>query len=201
MKKAVSAIVLLLGLVIFSSVAEAQVPRIMQMPRTRPFWVSGYIGPAVNLRSNFVGTQIKLVEQFGFHFTRRPWGPAIAFELQESISNNDFTFEVLPRFIWDIPISKKLGLLLSPSVGIGYSYQHLGPGHIYQFQGVNYPIAGSVSGFTVQLAFEGKLLLGRRGLIIFRPFGLDIQASDFSWPVGWDTTVRWDMLLGGGMVF
>jgi len=192
MNKTVSAIVLLFGLVLFNSYAEARIPRIMQMPRSRPFWVSGYVGPAINLRSSYVGTQIKLAQQFGFHFTGRAWGPAIAFDLQESISNNAFVFEVLPRFVWDIPIHKELGLLLSPSAGIGYAYQHMGSGYV---------VTGSVSGVTVQFAFEAKLLLGRRGMIIFRPFGLDILAADYGWFVGWDNSVRWDMLLGGGVVF
>lgn len=174
--------------VLLGSAAPAEAIPPLLRPGTRPMWVSGAFGPAILFESGGY-TQLKLTQTFGYHFKGTAAGPAIAVDLQESVAHGGIIFELLPRFVWDIPIVDGLGLYLSPSAGLGFA--HMGSGYS----------SYSWNGLTFQLAFAAKLILGDRGMVFFQPFGLDVLAGDTGTAYGWDSTIRWDMLWGGGVTF
>jgi hypothetical protein len=187
MKRLVQVAALAVALTTFASVAEAAIPPILRRPTGKPMWFMGSIGPAFWLEGG--GTAGKLPLQFGYHFTGHAWGPAIAVDLVPIFWGGSFGrstggggIEVLPKFVWDIPIVDGLGLFLSPSIGAGFAY--LGSGYY----------SSGTAGATVQIAFEGKLVLGGRGFVSFRPIGVDILISG-------GATALWDFMFGGGVLF
>jgi len=160
------------------------IPPILR-PGTRPMWASGGFGPGISLEGAWgYGSQFKLVQTFGYHFSGTAVGPAIAIDLQESFGYGAVLFELVPNFVWDIQIIDGLGLYLSPGGGLGFAHVSAGRGF---------------NGLSIQLTFKAKLMLGDRGMVFVQPFGLDILGADYGY--GFDATVRWDMLLGGGVTF
>jgi hypothetical protein len=196
MKRAVLLSTIICGLFAMESMSRAEIPPLLR-PGTHPMWASLAMGGGLGVSWSSGGysggaggaSQFKLIEQFGYHLSSNfggpAAGPAIAIDLQESFGGDTSTvIEILPRFVWDIPIIQNLGLYLSPSLGIGYA-------RIFGGDGVN--------AATIQLDFEGKLILGDRGFVFFRPFGLDIMASSVNGNSY--TLVRWDLMFGGGVIF
>jgi hypothetical protein len=161
-------------------VAEAGIPPILRRPTGKPFWVWGAIGPTMNLEGG--GAAGKLPVEFGYHFSGKSWGPALAIDLAPWFRSGAGGVEIFPKFLWDIPIVDGLGLYLSPSIGVGFVYGSFGG-------------FGSTAGGTVQLGFEGKLTLGGQGFVSFRPFGIDILFGSGG------ATANWDLLFGGGFMF
>ncbi len=186
----------LCSLLAMESMSRAEIPPILR-PGTHPMWASLAMGGGLGVSWSTGGvsggassaSQFKLIEEFGYHFTSSfggpAAGPAIAIDLQEGFGGDTSTvFESLPRFVWDIPIIQNLGLYLSPGLGIGFARVFAGDG---------------VNAATIQLTFDGKLILGERGFVFFRPFGLDIIASSVNSQSY--TLVRWDLMFGGGVIF
>jgi hypothetical protein len=194
------------SLLVLAPSVEAQIPPVVRSG-THPMWASFSFGPAIGIRdgefdvSAFGGTyevdyptpdQLKLVQSFGYHFSGNASGPAIALDLQESVGDDHFLFELVPRFLWDIPVVSGLGFYLSPSFGFGYVYGE--PDDCDDCSG---------HGFTLQFAFEGKLVLADRALIFFRPVCIDVMPINAQWG-NWDdwiTPVRYELLVGGGAIF
>lgn len=179
------------------SVADA-VPRVVRSG-THPGWFAFSFGPAVGLRdSDYRGytveapNQFKLVQTFGYHFMGQSHGPALALDVQESLGDHTTVFQVGPKFVWDIPIVRGLGVYLSPSAMLGYEFASYGRTIYIRFEEEQH-------GLTMQFAFEAKLILGDRGLIFFRPITIDITSGEVR--DEWLTFVRWDLLFGGGVTF
>jgi hypothetical protein len=193
------ALVMLAGLaVLSSSSARAEIPPILR-PGTHPWFGSLSLGVAGKLKDT--PTQFKLVEAVGYHFSGNAGGPAIVFELQESLSDEAgstaYVVEIGPKFQWDIPIVQNLGLYLTPSVMLGYSRAGWSGNNVFGFGGVP-----SSNGFTLQFGFEGRLILADRGLVFMRPFTIDVGGGQADCNgCGFNTGVRWDFLMGGGVIF
>jgi hypothetical protein len=168
---------LLLASVASTTAAAAPLLR----PGTRAMWASVGLGPAAELDT--VSTQFKLTQTFGYHFSGSSSGPALALELQESFGKGVLFLEVGPKFVWDIQLIDGIGFYLSPSAMAGFAHASNG---------------GSLSGFTLQLGVEAKLVLGDRGMVFFRPVCVDIIGlSSGDLHVG----SRWDLIFGGGVTF
>jgi hypothetical protein len=169
-------------------------PRAQAIPEvlregTHPMWASLSFGPAVKLHD--IPTQFKLIQTFGYHFLGGADGPAIAIDLQEAFGDHFTSIELLPKFVWDFRIVPGLGLYLSPSFGFGFAafvFDEDIPGRDDSFKGM-----------TLQFAFEAKLILADRGLVFFRPVGVDILPM--SYHDNWETGARWDLMFGGGAIF
>lgn len=186
-------------LVLFTATpVAAEIPAVVRSG-THPLWVSFTFGPAVGIRdSDYSGytvnapNQLKLVQTFGVHFWGQADGPALALDVQESFGDHTNVMQLGPRFLWDIPIVQGLGLYLSPSAMLGYAYVQYESSYFIRFENDEH-------GLTMQFAFEAKLVLGDRGLILFRPVTVDITTGEYR--DEWMTFVRWDLMFGGGVIF
>ena len=185
----------IVAVALISGLASAQTPAVLR-PGTHPFWGAFGLGPAIGV-DNYTGTQFKLLQEFGYHFSGTAEGPALAFDLQESFGDSVTMIQVGGKFIYDIQPVPDLGLYLGPSILMGLTHWSVSlppctdiyPGFCDQFQ------APGGNFFNIQIGFEGKLVLGDRGMVFFRPFTLDINANS-------DTTfVRYDLIFGGGVIF
>ena len=188
------AAITLASLLVFlaSEPARAQIPPMLRSG-THPMWASMSMGPAINVKDS--ATQFKLIQTFGYHFQGNAAGPALAFDLQEAFGNGFTTIELGPKFVWDFPIVQSLGLYLSPSAMLGYAWAGTG-GSCYTYYGQEFCTGGGGgSAFDMQFGFEGKLIIGDRGLVFFRPFTLDVGIFDGV------TMIRYDLMFGGGVTF
>jgi hypothetical protein len=180
-----------LAVILGSAVGYAEIPPILR-PGTRPMWASLGMGGAINVKDS--GSQFKLTQDFGYHFTSSfggpSAGPAIAIVLQEGFGNNFISFEIGPRFVWDIPVVQNLGLYLSPSLTLGYAYAGTSVDC-----GPYVDCGGGASAFNLGLAFAAKLILADRGMVFFQPFGIDMGIR------GEGVSVRYDLIFGGGVIF
>lgn len=178
---------------LLGATAEAQaVPRILR-PGTRP-WVfigglgfSGAVfgdwGTSRYYRGNWRSElhRFKLMEDIGGHFSGDASGPALGASFEQSFNEHYFMFEAGPKFWWDIQPVKDLGLYIAPEVRIGPAVSVNGDAHGW---------------FNTQMGCSGRLILGDRGIVFFKPFTLDLLADfDGSW-VGF-----WDVMLGGGVTW
>lgn len=186
MKRVALAMLTLLVVMATASVSSA-IPPVLRSS-TNPMWAAFKFGPAVDLKD--APTQFKLVQTFGYHFQGTGSGPAIAIDLQEGFGDHWTTFMIVPRFVYDIPIVSGLGLYLSPSGGFGFA---LGSADCGDYD------CDMAKGLTLQFAFEGKLSLADRALVFFRPFCIEI--TPWSWRDEWTTSVRYELLFGGGVTF
>ena len=179
---------------LWGGVAKAEIPPILR-PGTHPWFASLSLGVGGKLKD--LMTQFKLVEAIGYHFSGNAAGPAIAFEFQESLSDEGgataYVIEIGPKFQWDIPIVSGLGLYLTPSVMLGFARAGWARGGYYGDYGAN--------GFTLQFGFEGRLILADRWLVFMRPLTIDVTGGKGCDNCEFDTFVRWDFLVGGGATF
>ncbi|HHH10471.1 MAG TPA: hypothetical protein ENK23_00125 [Sorangium sp.] len=147
-------------------------------PGTRPMWVAGAIGPTLGI-SNLTVNQFKLEQEFGYHFSGDSSGPAIGASIGESFGSGFTVLTPGAKFWWDIQIIDDMAIYVSPSAKLGY--------------GGFFGGGTSVSAFNWELAAEGKVVLGDRGMLFFRPVGVDFFADDNG------LAVRYDIMLGGGV--
>jgi len=142
------------------------------------------VGPSIGL--SYSGTQVKLAQDFGYHFFGDGSGPALGAEISEAFGHSIFRFQVGPKFWWDIQPSSSLGLYLAPTAQLGYA-------HLASSGG------GSANAFDMQFGFEARLVLGDRGMLYVRPVGIDILIGGNSY--GSDTATIYDLAVGGGVTF
>lgn len=195
-------VALLIALVADTGIARGDILR----EGTHPMWVALSLGPLLDVRDPEYGgfegdapNQFGLRQTFGVHFSGRAEGPAVAIDLQESFGDDFFVFALVPKFVYDIPLVRGLGLYLSPMAGLGYMMAD--PDCTCPF-GWDCGVCDSYHGLTLQFGFEGKLIIGDRGLVFFRPFDLEIDMLYIDDPVDeFGTTVRYGILFGGGVIF
>jgi hypothetical protein len=207
MKRFAAALFTLFVVSSLASVASAEIPPLLR-EGTRKMWAAGALGPLVGVRNGrltgnagpFGSVEIEVeppgqfgfYQTFGLHFSG-PAGPAIAFDLQEGFGDDALTFIMMPKFVYDIRIIPGLGLYLSPMAGLGFAL--ISP---------DCPAGAecdSLKGATFQTAFEGKLLLGDRGMVFFRPFQLEFLFMDWPDADQMVTLVRYGLMFGGGVTF
>ena len=184
MRRLAPVIAALLVMFALAEEANAGIPDILRRG-TRRMWVGGAFGPAFlvsygGYATGYSCNQFKLKGTFGYHFKKMAEGPAIAVDLAPSFGCGYTALEVMPKFVWDIPIIDGLGLYLSPQAGIGF--------------GTLFGSGQAEAGFAMQFNFLGKLMLGDRGYVFAQPFGLNFYIQEI-------TIVRWDFLFGGGATF
>ena len=190
--------IVLLSTVLFSvlalgSVARAdEIPTVLR-PGTHP-WYSGVdLGGAIGAYHS--SSQFKLGQFIGYHFSGHGAGPALGFDIQESFGSNITTLELGPKFLWDIPIIRNLGLYLTPSAMIGYTYVDVSSRRVcFGYYGCYSGGGGSASAFDLQFGFEGKLMLADRAFVFFRPITADLWIRS-------TMAFRWDIMAGGGVTF
>jgi len=141
------------------------------------------VGPSIGLSYN--GTQAKLAQDFGYHFSGEGDGPALGVEVSEAFGQQLFRFQAGAKFWWDIQPSSELGLYLAPTAQVGFA--HLSAG------------SAAANAFDAQLGFEVRLVLGDRGMVYVRPLGIDILAGGNAY--GNDTETIYDLMIGGGVTF
>lgn len=163
------------------SAGEARAQDLLE-PGTRPMWAALAFGPAIGV-VDFPVTQFKLEQEFGYHFSGDSSGPAIGANIGESFAGagNFVVFQPGAKFWWDFQILDDMAIYVSPNAKVGYA-GFFGGG-------------GSAHAFNWELAVEGKVLLGDRGLVFFRPLGLDMFASENGF------IMRYDLMFGGGVTF
>jgi hypothetical protein len=189
MRRAVLLSTVLFSMIALGSVARADnIPTVLR-PGTHPWYGGLGLGGAIGVHNS--GSRFKLIEFIGYHLDGNASGPALGFDIQESFGSGT-TLELGPKFLWDIPIIRNLGLYLTPSAMIGYGYEDVGcPDNFNTF--VN-GCHGGGSFFDMQFGFEGKLMLADRAFVFFRPLTLDFGInSGFAF--------RWDIMSGGGVTF
>ncbi|MCC6746345.1 MAG: hypothetical protein IT371_01720 [Deltaproteobacteria bacterium] len=147
---------------------------------TRPMWGFFGMGGAIGMTS-FSGSQFRLSEEFGYHFSGKSDGPAIGGILAESFGSGFFGFQVGPKFTWDFQIVRDLGVYLAPTAHIAFALAGAG--------------GSAAAGFNFGFGFEGKLVIMNRGIVFFRPFELDFFAGDFPFQA------RYNLSFGGGVIF
>ena len=188
MRRAVLLSTVIFSMLALGSVARADdIPTVLR-PGTHPWYGGLGLGGAIGVHNS--GSRFKLIEFIGYHLDGNASGPALGFDIQESFGSGT-TLELGPKFLWDIPIIRNLGLYLTPSAMIGYGYEDRG-GRVCDFFGCSG--GGSASFFDMQFGFEGKLMLADRAFVFFRPLTLDFGInSGFAF--------RWDIMSGGGVTF
>lgn len=145
-------------------------------------WAAMSLGPAIFLVPGGGFTQFKLEQEFGYHFSGDSSGPALGANIGESFGSGVFLFTPGAKFWWDIQPSSDYAIYITPAVKLGYAL------------GVN---GAAAHAFNWSVGAEGRVILGDRGLIFFRPFTLDMYAGDFI-----DTfAMRYDLMFGGGVTF
>lgn len=160
----------------------------MIRPATRSMFATIGMGPAIKLDD--VPTQFKLEIAAGWHFSGDGTGPAIGLALAPSFGESATLFSIGPRFWWDIQPSAAMGLYLAPFAQIGfahYSIEVCGP--------FGQCVGGSTNAFQLMFGFEVRLALANRGMVFFRPLGIDLFINDDG--VG----ARYDLMFGGGVYF
>ena len=146
---------------------------------TRPMWAFFGMGGAIGISN--LGSQFRLTEEFGYHFSGKSDGPAIGGFLSESFGAGFFGFQVGPKFTWDFQIVKDLGVYLAPTFHIAFALAGAG--------------GSAVAGFNFGLGFEGKLVIMNRGIVFFRPFERDFVAAEYGFGA------RYNLSFGGGVIF
>ncbi len=148
-------------------------------PGTRPMWAALHLGPAIGV-VNINVTQFKLEQEFGYHFSGDSSGPALGLNIGESFGSGVFVFTPGAKFWWDIQPASDYAIYIAPQAKIGYGL---------------FTNGATLHTFNWSLGVEGRLILGDRGLIVFRPFSLDMYAGDT------DFLMRYDLMFGGGVTF
>ncbi len=173
-------------------------PMLREPAPPKPWFAAFHYGGAIGARypsactgalcSAPAWSQFKIALEGGVHFGRRSDGPALAFlSFQAGFGNDYKTLELGPRFFWDIQLVQGMGLYLSPGAMIGYAAWFPSD-------------AGSTqSGLTFQVSLDGKLVFADRVYVLLRPFALDFMGM--SLPSGMSLFLRYDFLLGVGMLF
>jgi hypothetical protein len=157
----------------------------------RPFWAVIGIGGGFELKN--LATQFKLRAAFGYHFQGGLTGPTLGIDFSAGLSDPGNSIEIGPVFAWDFAllVRPQIGLYVGPLLGLGFA--HLAP---------SCP-AGAFcpgwNGLDLQIAGELKLVINGRGLLAFRPLGLDLLFT--STQGTWRTSIQYDLLLSGGVIF
>ncbi len=162
---------------------EARAQDIIE-PGTRPMWAALALGPAIGVVDVGV-TQFKLEQEFGYHFSGDSSGPAIGANIGESFGSGAVVVQPGAKFWWDIQILDDMAIYISPNAKLGYGGVFAG--------------GASAHSFNWQVAAEGKVILGDRGLVFFRPLALDFFAGDGFGLNGF--AMRYDLMFGGGVTF
>ncbi|MCB9554542.1 MAG: hypothetical protein H6707_00465 [Deltaproteobacteria bacterium] len=173
------------ALMMFVGVTEASagVPPMLRSG-THPWFATFNFGPAIKMKT--APTQFKIGQEVGYHLWGRSDGPAIGGSLEESFGDSVFTFNLSGKFWWDIQVVRGLSLYLTPSGRFGFIHANAeGNG-------------GAFNGMSLALGFEARLIIGNRGLVFFRPFGLDFMIGD---GFGYNFLARYEMMFGGGATF
>ena len=108
---------------------------------------------------------------------------ALGVNIAESFGNSAFVFQPGVKFWWDIQVVEDYAIYVTPAGKLGYT---LGTGG-----------GATAHAFNWALGVEGRVILGDRGLIFFRPFTLDMFAGEFVD----DFAMRYDLMFGGGVTF
>jgi hypothetical protein len=145
-------------------------------------------------------SQLVLEEAIGFHVKPGDQGfaPSLVFRQQLSKLNPGFTFGV--RGQWDIALSQRYGVFITPSILAGY---HLAPnavrgGGSYSYYYYYYG-GGFASYYHQALGQVGvgiKLLLADRLQLTFRPVSLSVRG-----PTDVVVDLDWDISGGFGITF
>jgi hypothetical protein len=146
---------------------------------TRPMWAALQLGPAFNLDPGF-GAFFKLEQEFGYHFSGDNEGPALGGMLAESFGFGAFALQVGPKFWWDIKISD-MAIYITPHAMLGYGGFFGGGAEAHTF--------------NWEFGAEGRVILGDRFLLSFRPVGIDFFAGDGG------LLVNYNLMFGGGVTF
>ncbi len=104
--------------------------------------------------------------------------------MRSIVGSGVFVFTPGAKFWWDIQFAEDLAIFYTPSVKLGYALATFGnTAHAFNFQ------FGLV---------EGRVVLGDRGVVFFKPVSLDMFAGDFGGP---SFVMRYDLMFGGGVTF
>jgi len=183
--RAALAALLLLGSLAVSRPALASVPPELRAA-TRAFFANFALGPAI--RVDDAPTQLKLLQEVGFHLQGGMEGPAIGLSLAQSFGDSVFGLQIGPKFWWDVQPVAGLALYIAPMAQVGYALLSFDGG------GGRFGRGATANYFDLQFGCEVRLVINDRALVSYRPFTLDILAGE---RVG----VRYDMMFGGGVIF
>lgn len=161
--------------------AKAQVPRPLR-PGTRPMAFLFGMGPSMRITN--APASFKLTQEFNGHFSGNASGPALGFILEEEFASryDRFGLTIAPKFVYDIPVYRPMGIYVSPSVSFGY--------HLFTCENCRVDHAADL-----QFGVTAKLILNDRMMVWFQPTNFDLLIS--SSQLG----ARYEMLIGGGVTF
>jgi tetratricopeptide (TPR) repeat protein len=154
-----------------------------------------------------------LLQEFGYHFSGKASGFALGVMLKEAFGSaaevvnsswivtfpevSCFLFEVGPKLWWDIPLSSKKALYLSPMLVAGYAHLSLTNSATATTEGVR--------AVTVQPGIEVKLILIDRVMLFVRPFAMDVlilfDKQELAPLISGNVFLRFDVAAGAGVTF
>lgn len=160
-------------------------------PTSRKMFATFGFGPASAL-SDFA-TQFKMELTYGYHLQGGATGPALGGVLAPSFGDGVTGFALGGRAWWDFQFWKDLGVYIAPFAQLGFASFS---SDITTCVGASCRTESvGTTTLNMMLGVEGRLVISDRGMVFFRPIGLDFHFHDG----GMDT--RWDILIGGGVYF
>lgn len=163
-------------------------------PSSRPTYAAFGIGPSFGLTAcgeSGCGdatalTQVKLAQEIGWHVSGDGEGFALGASVEEAFGDNIFRFQPGFKMWWDIQPSQKLALYIAPTLKVGYALFSADAG----------PLGSATDhAFNAQVGVAGRLVLGDRGMLFFRPITIDTFTTEDG------VLLTYDVMIGGGVTF
>lgn len=131
-------------------------------------------------------SQLKLAQEIGYHVSGHGEGFAIGASMEEAFGDNLVRLQPGVKLWWDIQPSNDLALYIAPTLKLGYAFFSVDAG----------PFGSATDhAFNAQVGVEGRLVLGDRGMVFFRPFTLDTFTNDSG------VLLTYDIMFGGAVTF
>ena len=167
-----------------------------------PFFLIVQVGPALEVAGDW-GTQVKLGQDFGYHFSGGNTGFALGASIEESFGNcteadgvSCISLQAGPKAWWTFQIAD-LPLFVAPSIRLAWTHVRVS---VDAFNAT-----GVFNGVGLQFAVEARYILSERVILYARPITIDMIAGDGNQNLDFvyddNFAMRYDLTFGGGIAF
>jgi hypothetical protein len=167
-----------------------------------PFFATVQLGPALEVAGDW-GTQLKIGQEFGYHFSGGQTGFALGLSLEESFGNcteasgvSCISLQAGPKMWWDFQPIADVPFFLAPSLRLAFVHVRV------DADGLG---TGTFTGAGLQVAFEARYIISERMILFARPITLDFIAGGSNRELGYvyddNIAMRYDITFGGGIAF
>jgi hypothetical protein len=168
-----------------------------------PFFATVQLGPALEVAGDW-GTQLKIGQDFGYHFSGGSTGVALGVSLEESFGNcteadgaSCVSFQVGPKIWWDFQPIADLPLFFGPTLRLAFVHVRV------DADGIG--ATGTFTGAGLQVALEARYIISERAILFARPITLDMIAGGSNQTLSYvyddNFAMRYDVSFGGGIAF